>query len=651
MKLKRFLGLKPETALFVGGLILILTSQPLVDALSAQFHWKVYLFLALGFIFFITGALSLYTNKFPNSILRVLEKAGAKLSVYPSQVIHLFVSLCLAITATLAAGESAIMWNMPLSATAWVLSIVLSVLGCWHKDEALPKVSRRTLLVAGLFFLIGFTLRAIGAETIPPVLNGDEASAGLSAVRFIDGQVDNIFSIGWFSFPSFFYYLQSVFIRVLGQTTTALRIPSAIIGGLTISVVYLIGRRMFNPQTGLLAAIFMTGFHFHMHFSRIGLNNIWDSFWFILVLGMLWDGVVHKRRSSFLIAGVGLGLAQYFYVTVRFLPFTVLLWLGVLAIFDRKKLQGNGGSFFSLLLLPAITFIPMAWFYIRRPYEFLAPYSRVSVIGGWLKDEIVITGLPAWCIILKQLSLSLQSFVNEPLQMWYSPGTGILRWPTAAAAFFLIGIILLAIKWRDSRTHLFAIWLAVFIATGTMSLPATAAQRYVAAAPVCALLVGYALSEIPGLISKDWPEIRRGLNVLAVIAAAVISLTDLQFYFFEYTPRSYMGGPNTLVAQRLAEYLQTKEDLEVAFFGDPRMGYYSISSLPYLAPHIQGYDFHHPWGSKENPTLTNEHIIFVLLPEQQGSLTAIMEDYPGGVLKKEYDPYNSILYWYYEVSE
>jgi 4-amino-4-deoxy-L-arabinose transferase-like glycosyltransferase len=648
LKFKKLLDIKSEAALLLGGLVLGLANLWLAVDLDAQSQWKAYPILALGLIFFLTGAQSLNQDSLPKFVQEALEKAGVKLSVYPGQIIYLILSLCLAVTATQAAGESRSMVNLPLAVIAWALGIVLGVLGCWHKDEALPKVSKRTLLTAGLFFLVGFILRAIRAETIPPVLNGDEASAGLSAIDFVDGRMNNIFGVGWFSFPSLFYFLQSIFIRILGQTTTALRIPSAIIGGLTISVVYLIGRRMFNPQTGLLAAIFMTGFHFHMHFSRIGLNNIWDAFWFILVLGMLWDGVEHKRRSSFLIAGASLGLAQYFYVTVRLLPFIILVWLAALAVFNRKTLQGNGSSFFSLVFLPVVVSMPIAWFYIKRPFDFLAPYSRVGMMGRWLENEIVIRGWPAWRIILDQLYLSIKSFAIAHLEMWYSPGTGILRW--AAAIFFCLGLLLLLLKWRDSRTHLLLIWLAAFLATGTLSVPATAAQRYVAVAPLCVLLVGYFFSETPRLLSKPWPQALRGLNIAAIIIVSIISIDDLRFYFFDYTPTSYMGGPNTLVAQRLAEYLQTKEDLEVAFFGEPRMGYYSISSLPYLSPHIQGYDFRQPWGSEENPTLTNDHILFVLLPEHQDDLTAIMEDYPEGVLLEEYDPYNSLLYWYYEVS-
>jgi hypothetical protein len=336
---------------------------------------------------------------------------------------------------------------------------------------------------------------------------------------------------------------------------------------------------------------------------------------------------------------------------VRLLPFIILVWLVALAALNRKTLQGNGSNLFLLVLLTAIAFLPMAWFFIKHPHDFLAPYSRVGMFGWWLEDEIVITGSPAWRIILDQFSLSLQSFINAPLEMWYSPGTGILRWPSTAAVFFLIGLLLIVLKWRDTRTHLFAIWLAAFIATGTLSVPATAAQRYVAVAPVCVLMVGYAFSEIARLLSKAWSGALRTLNILAVIAVAIISADDLRFYFFEYTPTSYMGGPNTLVAQRLAEYLQTREGLDVAFFGAPRMGYYSISSLPYLAPHIRGHDHRYPWGSPDNPELTNDHILFVLLPEHQDSLIAIMEDYPQGDLNEEYNHHDgSLLYWYYEVS-
>jgi hypothetical protein len=647
LRFKNILNTKPEATLLLGGLGLILTSQWLVGSLMEQIRWKAYPLLGLGFILFMLGAHSLYQDKLPSIVNRLLEKSSVKLEVYPNQVVFLFLSLCLAITAVLAAGDGVFMWNMPLSASAWIVGIILSILGSWHMDEGFPKISKKTLLVAALFFLVGFVLRGVSTGTIPPVLNGDEASMGLSAVHFIKGQVNNIFSVGWFSFPSFFYFLQSISIRILGQTTAALRIPSAIIGGLTLSAVYLIGRRMFNPQTGLIAALFMTGFHYHIHFSRMGINNIWDAFWFIVILGMFWDGWKHKRRSSFIIVGVCLGVSQYFYVTVRMLPFILLLWLASVAIFNRDSLRGIGKNLIFVLFLMVIAFLPLAWFFYTHPYDFMAPYARVGVFGWWLENEMGLTGLPAWQVMFKQFVLSLESFISAPLEVWYSPGTAILR-PTAAA-FFLLGLCLLLLKWRDARTHLFVIWLAAFVATATLSLPATAAQRFVAAAPVCVLLVGYAFSEISRLLAKAWIDKAKILNALGIVVILLIAADDTWFYFKEYTPTSYMGGPNTYVAQKLAEYLQTKEDMDVAFFGEPRMGYYSISSLPYLAPHIRGFDHRYPWGSPDNPKLTNDHVLYVLLPNHHVSLIAIVDTYPQGILQEEYDPYGGLLYWYYEV--
>jgi hypothetical protein len=103
------------------------------------------------------------------------------------------------------------------------------------------------------------------------------------------------------------------------------------------------------------------------------------------------------------------------------------------------------------------------------------------------------------------------------------------------------------------------------------------------------------------------------------------------------------------VAQNLADYLQTKDtSWQVVFFGSPRMGYYSYSTLPYLDPQIRGVDMNAPWGSPDNPALTSDHIIFVFLPNHYDDLKAVQASYPNGRLHEEKYKDNT-LYWLYEV--
>ncbi len=708
--------------MLVGGFLSLFTSFSLSADKDLEFPWELnplYAFgsvlnivlIFLGMVLLLLGAVSIYREELPSFVKKILDKIGDKLNIYPSQVIFLLLSLfCLSITITaiLAAGYGKMMPKMPIEVGSWILGIIFGVLGVWDKDEELPKISKKTLIWAFIFFLISAILRGLEAGNIPPVLNGDEGSAGLSAVEFVQGKANNIFGVGWFSFPALFYYIQSLSIRIFQQTTLALRIPSAIGGGLTVSAVFLIGRRMFNPKTGWFAAIFLTGFHFHMHFSRVGLQNIWDGLWYILVLGFLWDGWQNKRRSSFIIAGLGLGLGQYFYVSVRFLPVIIFGWMILAILFDEENPKGFKGNIRISFLLSTITLIlvalfylfrqndfkesvvrnlpffivlglilsflvikkewfsgkpanlwsmamvtfvvmlPLAWYYSQHHGQFFAPYNRVSVIGEWMDKKIASENLPVSEIMFNQFFSAAKMYVNDPITMWYNPGTPILR--TSAAVFFLVGLILLLIKFRDSRTHLLLLWLATFVATGGMSVPATASQRYIAVAPACALIVGFGISEITNLFSKVWQNLAKGLTIVGFLIVLLLSLDDLRFYFFDYTPDAVMGGPNTWVAQRLAEYLQTKEEgVEVAFFIG-NMGYYTHSTLPYLAPHIRGYDVQEKWGSPNNPVLQGDHFIFVITPDLEHYLPDLQEIYPNGDLGIEYDLNGEVLYWYIEIS-
>jgi len=635
--------------MLLGGFALILSSSWLITSLPLEFEWKPYVLLILGILTFMVGAWSIRNGQTPKIITSLLEKSSTRLGIYPNQVVFVLLSIPLAVTAAFASGDRWKMWNLNLAVAAWLLSMTLAILGVWRKEEKLPRISKPALSWAVAFFVISAILRGIFADKIPMLLNGDEASAGLSSVQFVEGRVDNVFGVGFFSFPALFFYLQSISIRLLGQTTLALRLPSAIAGGLTVAAVYLVGRRVFNRQTGLLAAIFMTGFHFHIHFSRIGLNNIWDGLWFVVVLGMLWDGWQHKRRSSYLIAGFALGISQYFYVTVRMLPVLVLLWLGIAILFNRENLKEQKGNILTMLFVAIIIALPLAWFYILHPLDFMAPYNRVTVLGEWLENEVIIKGMPAWQILMNQLEGSARLFLDRPVTMWYNPGTPSLR--PNALGLFLAGLSLLVLKLRDSRTHLLLIWVAAFVATGALSLPTSAAQRYVAVAPACAFIVGFSLSELSRSLSIIWSERIKLFNIVSIIIILLVSADDMRFYFFEYGPASDSHNLNTLVAQRLAEYLQTKEKLEVAFFGSPRMGYYSISSLPYLAPHIHGNNFLFPWGEEGNPVLVGNHFLFVFLPNHGDNLISVMSSYPEGDLWEEYDRDGNLLYYYFDVMQ
>ena len=76
---------------------------------------------------------------------------------------------------------------------------------------------------------------------------------------------------------------------------------------------------------------------------------------------------------------------------------------------------------------------------------------------------------------------------------------------------------------------------------------------------------------------------------------AWIVATDLNYYFSEVYESYVLGGHNTKVATAVANYLDEKEPPpDVYFFGFPRMGYYSLSTISYLAPDVNAEDVLEP---------------------------------------------------------
>ncbi len=626
----------------VGGVTLVLAAQWWHLHVRHSVGWHVAVLDVAGIALFLAGGYMANRRRDAVRVPGVLSLLGLRWWAF-------LAGPALALLAAWAAGDSPHMRDPSLAVLSWLTGITLVMVLGWRRGQG-PSLTRRDLIIGLVMFVLALAVRAVAADKAPPVLTGDEASSGLSAIRFLEGKADNIFTIGWFSFPALFYSLQAVFIAMFGRTVQALRYFSALAGALTVGAVYWLGEEMYDRRTGLLAALFLAGFHFHLHFSRIGLNNVWDGLFFVLTLWAMWDGWKNDRRGAYLLAGLFLGLGQYFYVSMRVLPALILAWLLIAAVLDRDRLKNSLPHLLWMACVFVVTVLPSALFFAHHPNEFMAPMNRVRIWGPWIRGQMKSTGLPAWKILLHQFWLSLGAFTQLPSRQWYDAGVPILR--PVSAAIFLLGVGLLVARIRDIRSWIVGLWLLAFAVSGALSTPAPASQRYVAAAPACALVFGYALSTGVSWMARVWPEHERRLVLGALALTLVLAADDVRFYFKVYTPRSNLGGTNTLVANRLASYLQEEhpgKGWEVLFFGAPRMGYYSISTLSYLVPGVRGTDMNHAWKSGKNPRSTGSHLIFVFLPGHEQDMKDVMRSYPGGRLREEREKGNRVLYWVYEV--
>lgn len=615
-------------------------------------EWKLAPFVTtiIAIILFLLGAWSLERKTLPNWLDKPIQAGARWMGIQPGQFISLCFSPAFSVLTCVAAGFQYKMHSPAAAVISWLLGIGLVVYSGWNKSTPLFKMSRGVLLVAAGLFAGALALRAFNTATIPIVLSGDEASSGLFSTKFITGELNNLFITGWFSFPMLNNFLQSLSIRIFGQTTQALRLLAALCGALTVALVYLIGREMFGNLAGGVAAIFLAGMHFHNHFSRIGLNNIWDGLFFTFVLGCVWIGWKKNSRIAWLLAGVGLGLAQYFYATGRLLVGVVGLWVLLAGIFDWKKFKKTIPDLVLMALVTLIVILPVTFFFVKHPNEFMAPMNRVTIFGEWMDTSVAEYGGSKLLVILDQVKLSISGYFDEPTRAWYTPGVPLLR--AIPGAVFLLGLALTLLHPKDERHHLLWIWLGAIAMAVASSESAPAAQRYVAAAPALALMIGFSLSQLGSIFSKWLPKGTQAIQVSIIIISLLLGADDARFYYLKYTPNSDFSGFNGMVAQTLANKLKNEPaGTELYFSGFPMMGYDSISSLPYLAPQMNYVNVGSPWEEAEIPEPQGKRVLFVFLPNHESDRAAMELAYPGGTWTEERTSKGETLYWMYDFTQ
>jgi|GEM_PF-847272 len=538
---------------------------------------------------------------------------------------------------------------------SWLAALGLAVFGGWRvsAEEAHGRPRWSTLAWLVAVVMLAFVMRGTATEFIPVTLTGDEGSASINARQFLEGRTNNLFTIGWRGFPALYYFVQSLSVGLFGNTAPAVRVPAALVGSLTVGALYLMGRAMFGHRIGLAAAILLSASHLHIHFSRIALNNVWDGLSYVVALGALWHGWHHQRRASFLVAGLAIGLAMYFYPSARTLLALGMAWLVVMAVLDRQRFKANAPHALLMFLTAFVTLLPLGLFFVRFPDEFFGPMRAVGLTEQMIQEMAAQAQIPPWQFVIQNIFNGLLAFTVLGAQNWYVPQIPMLQ--SAASIFFYLALLGLALRWRDSRTWLMGLWLLVFGFIGGLSESTPAGQRYVAAAPAVTLMAAYGLAWLIQLIVDVLPQLARWALPALITTSVWLANQDVRFYFLEYTPNSHFVSRYNFeklgdtVAEYLAEYLpHVTAGWQVAFFGAPYMGYYSIPSLQFLVPHIQGVDMNYPWGDTRLPPLNSTRIIFVFLDQSLDSLQAIQTQFPGGLLFIDRNTSNKEYLWLYQ---
>ena len=189
------------------------------------------------------------------------------------------------------------------------------------------NIGRRELVFALALLCLGAALRVLGLGWFPPGLNQDEASTGYDAWALLLSGMDRcgdswpVLFTSWGSGQNALYaYLLIPFWAILGRSVYVLRLPAALLGTLSLFLIWRLGRRHGGAAAGLCALGLLAVNPWHLLISRWALES--NLLPFCLLLGVFFiDLALRDRPWCILPAAASLGLGLYAYGTAfLFLP-------------------------------------------------------------------------------------------------------------------------------------------------------------------------------------------------------------------------------------------------------------------------------------------------------------------------------------------
>ncbi len=198
----------------------------------------------------------------------------------------------------------------------------------------------------------------------------------------------------------------------------AMRLPMAILFGLTLALIYMIGRRAFGPMSGLIAAVLyatLPRVFGHAHFASLETPLLFMT---VLVVFCFLRGLDSRFWAA--MTGISFGLLLATKLNGFFLPIPLILWAH---LFARQRYVNN--LFAMLTLGPLVMVAAWPWLWHDTPQRLLE-YLYFHAIHQ--KTAVFYLG-QTW------------GYTATPNAPWHYPSVMILTTtPLLALALILIGI-------------------------------------------------------------------------------------------------------------------------------------------------------------------------------------------------------------------
>ncbi len=534
----------------------------------------------------------------------------------------------------------------------WLLSLFLLVKAFWQSPPLTPpasggrtdsfprrgKVEKGALITRHSLLLLLATaiilfFRLYQTSTVPAEPFSDHAEKILDVFDVSQGQFHIFFprNTGR-EFIQMYWTLFVAKVFGTGLSFLSLKLGTALLGLLTLPYVYLLGKEVANKRVGLLAFFLMGISYWHNVISRVGLRFPLYPFFVAPTLFYLLRGIRRQSRNDFILAGLFLGLGSHGYSPFRIMPFVVIAAIGLYLL--HKQSQGIRKKVIIHLLILAfislIVFLPLGRYALSNSEGFAyRAFSRLDTESG---ENL--------CIFASNFVDGLKMFNWDNGGIWVHSVAGRPALDVVSAALFLIGILLLILRYARTRY-----WLDLFLLLSIplLQLPSTlsiafpeenpALNRAGGAAVVVFVVVALAFD---GLLSSLRSSAKRSSASAWAVTGILLIFSMGQNYdlvFDKYATQFKLGAWNSSemgqIIQEFDEMYGRTDTVWIVPFP-----HWVDTRLPGVWAGIPNRDFA-LWQENLAESLTAPSPkLFLLKPEDTASLATLQRLYPNGVVNR-----------------
>lgn len=366
----------------------------------------------------------------------------------------------------------------------------------------------------------------------------------------------------WYEKPPLFIWMQAGFMEVLGFTSFAAKLPSAILGLATVFLVFIIAKKFFNKTTAFISSLaLITTVHF-LYYSRMAMLDVALTFFTTISLFIYWLAKEKDKRYLWILSGLLAGLSVMVKGVVGFLPLLVIfLYELYLFVIDKQKFSVRLVLNYLLGFLSCLL-VALPWhiyMYMQFGESFLKNYIGYHVLGRAF-NNIEDKGRPfCWYLIVLKVSM----------RIWFIALLG--AFPFTVFKTFK----------KDKRFVFLTLWaLSMFL---FFSIAKSKLIWYVIPLyPVLSLMVGNFIERTLDLVMR---KVKFTNNYLFKFLSLYLLLVFSLFYLFlnrEMVYTSDLNGSQARLLEKKDKVFGTKHTVYLDRIDFPTALYYSKSQFETL---------------------------------------------------------------------